>query len=283
MHEFIIGIFNFVKSTLYFFRIVCVFCILMLLLYWIQNLTHATWAWIGFIKPFLDWLLEEANKIYSVSFDLWGAVFEFKYLSALIILVISSYVLKLVEFLVGVVENIYRGTRMLCKKTEQTLMNKQLHEDVKKEELKLTNYSLLIKTRIKKKFSHQEISINLDEQNKIMTDFIKEKTSKAPMSFGGAYMYQFNDFEHIDTVLDIMFKLLNSSAPLDYAITIQVGDNLNQLGKLLELEHYGQVTMAADTAYRYKYNTIHRYQTAQVGLFQTGEKTLEVHEFKPIL
>ena len=41
--------------------------------------------------------------------------------------------------------------------------------------------------------------------------------------------------------------------------------------------------MAADTAYRYRYNETHKYQTAQVGVFQNGDSTLEVHEFKEIL
>ena len=39
-------------------------------------------------------------------------------------------------------------------------------------------------------------------------------------------------------------------------------------------------TMAADTSYRYRYNETHRYQTSQIGVFQYGDKTLEVHEFK---
>ena len=38
--------------------------------------------------------------------------------------------------------------------------------------------------------------------------------------------------------------------------------------------------MAADTSYRYRYNETHRYQTSQIGVFQYGDKTLEVHEFK---
>ncbi|MBR6127228.1 hypothetical protein IKQ21_06040 [bacterium] len=259
------------------------FCILMLLLYWIQNLTHASWEWIGFIKPFLDFLLTEANKIYSVSFDLWGAVFELKYLSALIILVVAAFVFKALGFLVCALEGLYRGTRMLCKKTEETLFNNRMQSESEKNELKLTKYNVLIKTQIKKKFSHQELAINIEEQNKIMNDFIQTKTSVSPMQFSGAFLYQFNNFSNIDMVLDVLFKLINSSAPLDYNIAIQVGDNFKQLGKLLELENWGKVAIAADTAYRYKFNTTHRYEVSQIGLFQHGDSTLEVHEFKPIL
>ena len=283
MHGFITGIFSLIKNVLYFFRIVCVFCVLMLLLYWIQNLIHGSWAWISFMKPFLDGLLAEANKIYSVSFDLWGAEFEFKYLSALIILVAAAWIFKGLDVLVCFVENIYRGTRMLCKKTEQTLLNNRMQNETANMELKISKYNVLIKTQIKKKFSHQELAINIEEQNKIMNDYIQKKTSVASIQFNGAFLYQFNNFENIDMVLDVMFKLLNSSAPLDYSISIQVGDDLKQLGKLVELEHWGKVAIAADTAYRYRFNAAHRYGVSPLGVFQSGDKTLEVHEFKPIL
>ena len=264
-------------------RLVCVFCILMLLLYWIQNLTHDNWAWLGFIKPFLDFLLTEANKIYSVSFDLWGAVFEFKYLSALIILLIAAFIFKGLGFVIVTLENLYRGTRMLCKKTEETLFNKKLDNRQKEEQLKLTKYSVSIKTKIKKKFSHENIGVDIDLQNKLMNDFIKEKTTVSHMVLNGSFVYQFYDFEKIDTVLDVLFKVIKSSAPLDYAICIQVGNDLNQLGKLMELENFDKITIAADTAYRYRFNPFHRYQIVPVGEFQCGENSLEVHEFKEIL
>ena len=92
MHDFVLKIFGALKSFWHFMKIVCVFCIIMLLLFWIQNLTHAHWEWLGFITPFLNWLLDVANNIYSISFNIWGAEFELKYLSAVIILcIIFSY------------------------------------------------------------------------------------------------------------------------------------------------------------------------------------------------
>ena len=116
-----------------------------------------------------------------------------------------------------------------------------------------------------------------------MNKFISEKTSVKAMMFDGGFLYNFIDFDKIDTVLDVLFKVLHSSAPIDYAICIQSGDNIEQLKKLSSLNHFGMISMAADTAYRYKYNETHRYQTAQVGVFQNGDRTLEVHEFKEIL
>lgn len=283
MHKFVLGFFNFFKSFLHFMKIVCVFCIIMLAFYWVQNLLHTEWSWLGFIKPFLDGLLEIANMIYSISFNLFGAVFELKYLSALIILIGLFFVMNLLILGTNILEGIYSSAHFVCKKAEEAAMNKALKNEVIKQEKKINKYSVVIHTEIKKKFSHQEINVNLEEQNKIMNKFMIEKTCVQPAILDGGFMYKFNDFDKIDNVLDVLFKIINSNAPLDYAICIQAGDDLEQLKKLISLKHFGKISMAADTAYRYKFNETHRYQTTQVGLFQCGDKTLEVHEFKEIL
>ena len=119
MHDFVLKIFGALKSFWHFMKIVCVFCIIMLLLFWIQNLTHAHWEWLGFITPFLNWLLDVANNIYSISFNIWGAVFELKYLSAVIILFALYLVMNLLIMLTCVLEGGYKSTHFICKKTEE--------------------------------------------------------------------------------------------------------------------------------------------------------------------
>lgn len=283
MHNFILSFFNFLRSFLHFMKIICVFLILLLLFYWVQNLTQAQWGWLAFITPFLGWLVDLANKIYSVSFNFFGAVFELKYFSALLILIIVSLCMNLLIYVVNFIECAYNSAHFVYKKTEEFAMNKSLQASVEKEEKRLKKYSILIHTKIKKKYSHQELNININQQNKLMNDFITEKLCVKPMLLDGGFLYQFNDFDKIDSVLDIMFKVLKSNAPLDYAICIQINDNLNQLKKLSGLNHYNQITIAADTAYRYKYNASHKYAVSQVGIFQYDFKTIEVHEFKEIL
>ena len=109
------------------------------------------------------------------------------------------------------------------------------------------------------------------------------KKSAKPMFFNGGFVYKFDNFADIDSVLDVMFRVLHSNAPLDYAICIQINDNYEQLQKLSTLNLFGQIVMAADTAYRYRYNSSHKYKTSHLGLFQNGDNTLEVHEFTEIL
>ena len=103
------------------------------------------------------------------------------------------------------------------------------------------------------------------------------------MNYDGGFLYQFNSFNEIDSVLDTLFKVIHSNAPLDYSICIQAGEDMRQLVKLMDLKNFGKITMAADTSYRYRFNASHRYATSQIGVFQFENRTLEVHEFNEIL
>ncbi len=284
MHKYILKFFNGLKSFWHFMKIVWVFCIIMLLLFWIQNLTHAEWSWMGFITPFLKSLLEIANNIYSISFNIWGAVFKLKYISAIVILLVLYFCMNLLIIITCALEGLYKSTHYICKKTEEAVLNKSLKEQIEAEEKKISKYVVTIHTEVKAKFSHKEINVDLKAQNEYMNKFIMEKLEIAPIPYEGGFMYSFTDFNKIDSVLKILFKVLHSTTPLDYSICIQAGEqtpeNIRQLNKLISLKHFGKITMAADTSYRYRYNETHRYQTSQIGVFQYGDKTLEVHEFK---
>ena len=83
-------------------------------------------------------------------------------------------------------------------------------------------------------------------------------------------------------MLDVFSKLNQSKAPLDFLICLQIiesNTSVDELNTLIELKIMNKITTLANTAYRYKYNENQRYKTSQVGLFQKGENTFEVHEF----
>ena len=288
MHNFMLGFFKFLRSFLHFMKIVFVFCIIMLAFYWVQNLTGADWKWLGFIIPFLDVLLEIANKIYSVSFDFFGATFELKYFSAVVILILLIFGMNLLVILVDIIEGLYCSVHFICKKTEEAVMNKALKDDVTREQKKISKYMVTIHTSLKSKFAHRELNIDINEQNKLMNKFIMEKTCVAPSVFEEGFMYKFNNFDKIDEVLEVLFRVMKSDTPLNYAICIQVcgqssAEDMRQLRKLISLKSVGKITMAADTSYRYRFNETHRYGTSQIGIFQDGDITLEVHEFQEIV
>ncbi len=284
MNNFILGVFGFLKSFMHFFKIVSSFVIMVLILYWIQNLIHAEWAWLGFCKSWLDWLLEAANSIYSVSFEIFGSVFEFKYISALILIVLMGFAAHWIIFGLNILEGLYKGGHFICKKTCEAVFNKQLQSEQAAQEKKLNKYKVLINTSVKTGRGQVGASINLDEQNELMNKFITEKTGVVGQVQGENFVYSFNNFEKIDTVLDVLFRVVNSNAPLNYVVCIQVlsGNqlkDLEQLQKLEKLKIKNKICFTADTAYRYRFNSFHKYEIVDYGVYND----FEVYEFQEIL
>ena len=275
--------FEFTKNILYFFKILVIFSILMLLFEWVEHLLNANWTWLNFIRPLLNSVLKISESINKGSTDLLGALFEFKYVIALIIFTIIYYAINGLIFLNSSLEKIVTNTQTLCRKIEEEKFNKSLQEDINKKQRLIKNFSIAIKTKAKQKYKHQEINIDLNEQNLLMNKYIMEKLSVMPKEFNGGFLYEFRDFNEIDSVLEIMFKVLKSTAPIEYAISVQVNNNYTLLEKLMSLDYYGKIIMLSDTSYRYEFNPFHKYESTQIGIFQNGDQTMEVHEFKEIM
>ena len=124
----------------------------------------------------------------------------------------------------------------------------------------------------------------MEEQNKIMLKFLLDKTCVSPIKYKDGFLFTFKNFEYIDDILDVFFKLPNSKAPLDYVICIQVlGENYRneeqQLNSMINLKLKNKIIMCADTLYRYRFNEKSKYLTSQIGLFKNEDKEMEVHEF----
>ena len=126
MHQFVLKIFKFLKSLIHLFKILIVFFIMMLMIYWAQNLSSSDWGITNFISPFLDLLIDFGNMINSNSFNLFSAVFEYKYFIAFIILLIFYAFCKFLDFFVENLKEFYLKTRKHIKKVEENLLNKSL-------------------------------------------------------------------------------------------------------------------------------------------------------------
>lgn len=287
MHKNILSLFKKFRSFMQFIKIVIAFVIMILLLYWIQNLTGATWAWLGFITPLFEGLLNFANSICSLNFEFFGAVFELKYMTAVIILILCGVLVNVISVMSERVEEIYIKAHHLSNKVTENLFNKALEIETTVAEKKLNKYSVTLKAQLKKKFAIQELNADIENQNKQINDFIINSLGVRPFDVvvtnNDMYYfseYKFNDFNNIDKTLDILFKIFKSNTQLDYAICIQIEDKPEQMAKLLSLNNFGKITMAADTNFRYYYNKEQAYKTSIVGEFRDGDKNIEVHEFQ---
>lgn len=275
-------VFELIKQLLGFIKIILVFCMLMLLLYWIQNLAHLDWRWLGFITPFLDFLISAGKAISSGSMKLFDAVFEYKYFWALVLLGVMYAITHLLRIGTEKLEEVFDTGRRVVKRIEENNLNNQLQKEQTGEQLAIRRYQIYISTTIKKKFSHLEQNVNLEEQNKIMNKFLMEKLGIAPVKYKDGFLYSFSDFNKVDNVLDVFFKVLKSNSPLNYFISVQVltGENdTSNLDTLIDLKFENKISMLSNTAFRYKFNASHRYGISQLGIYQKENNTVEAHEF----
>ena len=279
MHKFIEWIFASFLNIEKFLRVLCVFFIMLMSLYWIQNLIGASWWWMGFIAPFLDYILDLVNGIYSFSFDFSGKTIEIKYFNAVVLMVIFIFGLKGISICIEKLHEMYENAHFLYKKTNENVFNAKLHNDVKNEEKQTNNYQLYFNTRIPKRYSNRIVDINLTEENKKIQDILNKITKTFPVKKQNGFLYNLNDFEKIDTVLKTLFNIKESYEYIDFIICIQIGNDFRQLNKLINLEEWGKIIIAADTLCRYEFNDIKNFTTSNVGIFQRENNTLEVHEF----
>lgn len=287
MHKLILKYFDLVKNLFHFIKIFTIFCILMLMFFWIENILNTSWAWLNFIRPILSFFVDAGNEISKGSINIFGAIFEYKYFVATIILVLINFTMNLCIKLVDFTTEIYENSRNTIKKMEEKALNKSLEQDNIREQAAIKNYQIYVSTSIKKKFSYQGSGVDLEEQNKIMNKFLMEKTGVVPEKFGDGFLYLFNNFNNIDSVLDIFSKLIKSEAPLDYVICVQIIDKdfakcHAQLKTLAEIKFVNKISTFSDTIWRYTYNITKKYKTSQLGIFQKEGNTYEVHEFEII-
>lgn len=284
MHKLMLKFFGFLKSLAQFLKIVSIFCILCLILYWIKDLTNLNWAWLGFISPLLDSFLAIGNYICDKSISFAGVIIEYKYCIAAILFLALYYVAQIMEFSFKASEELYNDGRRLVKKIQENAYNKNLEEKNTLEQTQIKKYQIYVAAYKKKRPSHLEKNLDPEEDIRNMNKFLIEKTGVNPVKYGEGFLYSFGDFSHIDDILPYFFKLIQSDAPLNYIICVQIlpkviKDEFEKMKKLIDLSIHNQITTLADTAWRYKFNETHKYNITQLGVYQKDNDTFEVHEF----
>ena len=288
MHKFILWIFTSLKNTEKTIRLICMLFIMLIAIYWVLDLAGFIAFMMGlcpFItKPLIapmENFLNFANGIYSGSFDFWGKAMEIKYFVAVGLLLIVIFVMKMFNIVLDLLQDLYEKLFFLYKKANEKTFNVGLKQAVDLPEKQKTEYMVYIQIKIKDKFINRKMDTSIEEQWYLLKKFIADRTNNNPINTWSGYLYYFKDFERIDNILDILQRVLRSSAPIDYVICIQAGNDAQQLKNIADLLMWNKIVIAADTLYRYKLNTLKRYKSSSLGVFQKENGTLELHELLP--
>ena len=284
MHKFILNLFGFLKSSTQFLKIIVIFLIAMLTLYWMQDLTNKSWAWFGFISPLFDTLLDIGKGVSSKSINLFAAVFEFKYLVVFIFMGVLYFLVHALYLGLNVLEDLYDSGRRMYKNIEEKSLNMQLAIEQSNQQKKLKYFQIYVQAYVKPNMAHRAFNVDLEEQNKILVKHLLDKTGVCPNKYENGFLFNFSSFDKVDEVLDVFSKLYKSKTPLDFQICLQItGQDANaeeeELKTLIGLKMLNQIICFANTAYRYGFNVDQRYTTSQVGYFQKGNDSFEIHEF----
>lgn len=284
MHKFMLKLFGFLKSSAQFLKVITIFSSLCLILYWIENLAKFNWSWLNFISPLLDSFLNIGSTISNKSIMLFDAVFEYKYGIALIIFFALYYVAHIIQIGFIKLEELYDDGRRFVKKIQEKAYNKNLELQNTLEQKQIKNYQIYVAAYKKEKLSYLEKDTNLEDETKAMNKFLMQKTNINPAKYGEGYIYSFNDFSQIDSILPFFFKLIKSEAPLNYIICVQIlpkelNNEFENMKKLIKLNLVNKITSLSDTIWRYKSNETQKYKTVQLGLYKKDNSTFEVHEF----
>ena len=284
MHKFFIHAFIKSKNFVHFLKVFDIFLIMMLLLYWVEHLLGSKWGWMGFIRPLLDFFVSLGALINNGSADFFGAVFEFKFLFALILLLFLYFLIHLDYILICFFENVYNSGREKVHRIQETLLNKSLEREQVSQQKKLQSYVIYISGTLKTDSVTKMSNINLEEQINLMNKFLMEKTGVNPEKFDNGFVYRFFRFDNIDEILGVFFKVLHSKAPLNYQICVVLEEidktmQNERLRNIINLGFWGKIIMLSNIAYRYSFVENPKYETSQLGIFQKGTGTIEVHEF----
>ena len=280
----ILKFFKFLKNSMDFVRIIILLIVILFLFYWVKTLTGSEMAFLNFAFPLLKCLVGMGNALFSGSTTILNAVFEYKFFGGLVILGIVYSLTNVGDFLIDRFEEYYNSGRLFIRKKQEDAMNASLQKELKVEQKKYKGYKVYVGLSVKQKYGQQLANIDIKEQNQILNKFLIEKLSVLPTTYDEGFIYSFGNFETLDNTLNVFFKVLQSSAPVNYFICVQaygvdfIKENA-QLKNMISLKIANKIIAMPDTIFRYQTNTYNKNGTSCLGVFKANDVSFEVHEF----
>ena len=284
MNKLVEDLFKFLRNIIEFIKIVDIFFVMMLIFYWIQDLTSSAWGWFKIFKPILDFVLHIASLISSGSVNIFGVIFEYKYPIAIIIFLIVYKIMDLIINLSFFSEDLYRDGCRKYNQFELERYNKSFQKQQTQEQSKIKNYMIYVEALPKSQKKMQELKIDLEAIRKELLKHLIDKIGTCPEKYCDGFLFKFLSINDIDTVIGILQKLPKVSSPVDYVMCVEIMDSdfqssMKKLTQLISLKILNRVITMADTVYRYDFNSSKNYKDSSLGIYKKDDLTFEVYEF----
>ena len=284
MHKLVLKIFKFTRNSLHFCKIVDLFLIILILIYWIKNLAKHNWQWLDFANPFFDSIIGFCGTITEASINLCGANYEYKYFIAIAIMIVIYYALSKISDSTLIIEDKYDDIRRVVKKNLENDFNVDLEKKNLKNFEKNTQYKIYLSARVKSKLEKTVNNAVVNEKIKEAKQYIINNTHATPINYGEGFLFSYSDFNKIDDVIKVYLNLIENDSTLKYTICVQTYDStqsfdINSLKDLICLNIENKITMLLNVAYKYKFNTNKNYAIKPIGLYSKNNTNYDVYEF----
>ena len=283
MFKFGLKVLELLNNLIVLMKMIVIFSSMMFCLYWIQKLIGSDWAWFAFVNPIVEHFV-------LISKFLFGSIegyipFPAEEMFIIVTYILVYYIFNLLINIVDMVSDIYDDANRMLRKQEIKRYNASISKEQTDVQSKLNSYKIFIKTELKPKYAKIKTVNDYNEQHKIMLDFLNKKLNVIGTSLEDGVIYDLTRFYDIDKVLDVLFKIVKSESILNYKIAIQIVDSgisiaIRNLKFINHLNFPNKICMLANTAYRYNFNIIKKYNYVSLGIFQKDNNEAEVFEFR---
>ncbi len=219
----------------------------------------------NFFKP-------AAQVVMSISVIIWGGnttgIFQaWEFITGVFLITGLFLILQFLKQRFSVLSKFFADLKIQYLKDEERKINKELRRDIEKMNKNISACFIYVELKEKE---HIHEKVDIEEQYKLLNQFLYSKTSAIPEKNGYGYIYKFSNIEKIDTHLQYFFKAIHSQAPINYMFILQVvetsfGDALLEVSKLRNSGVYNKILMTPTTHLRYENNLVKTYSTGVVG------------------
>ncbi len=266
------------ENLFQFIAVVMLFYLLLYTLYMMFTLGGS--SAFNFFEP-------AAKIITSISSAIWGdnntVLFQiWEFITGILLITGLFLISQFLKQRFNVLSKNFADLRLDYLKNEERRINKELHRDIQNMNKKISACVIYLELKAK---DYIREKVDIDEQYKILNQFLYSKLGVIPEKNGYGYIYRFSSIEKIDNELQYFFKAIHSQAPVDYLVILQVIENtfeesLYEISKLRNSGVYNKILMTPTTNLRYEHNTVKSYTTGVVGNYVFQGENHSIYEIK---